>query len=1071
MKRLLLVLTVLLSSSASFAQVKISGKVKNETGTAVAGANIVVPRTGKGVASAADGTYTLDVPSLPVTIEVSFAGFKSVEVKVRSANVPDVTLVKSNEDLKDVIVVAYGKQKKSTKTGAIDQISKEEIVNTPQTNLQNMLVGKIAGFTPIQRTGKPGAENGALYLRGVSTEVGSNQPLIMVDDIEFNISQFNAIDPNEVESVTVLKDAASLAVYGIRGANGAVLITTRRGTAGKPKVTFRTQAAWQFQVQPLKALDSYESALLWNQAIENSNLYNTQNSLPAGVPPKFSQADLDHYKNGTDPYGHPNINWYNTLFKKSSLMTTNNIDVSGGGERVKYFVSLGYMHQNGALRTFTPPSFYQKDNVNNNYYYKRYNFRSNLDIQATKSLSFRADLSGNLQEQNEPAAVSNAYNEIMYAFGGVLPWSYAITNPNGSYGYTNSGLTGTIDGNANNIVARLALGGYSRNFSNLFNINLSGVQKLDALTKGLSLRTSIAYSNNSTLNRTMSRNAIPSFYYTPATATTPENYLPRDPNVFRLAPLALGGSQGGYFARSVFQAALNYNRSFGKHNTGGLLLYNRSSESRQTGDLSSNMIPENFIGYTGRINYNYDEKYLLELSGAYNGSSRFIKKYDFFPAVSVGYNIAREKFFKVKAIDVLKLRASTGLTGSNDIGLASGSYIYLDEYRRFIGSSAVPVNSQYGFNTYNFGLASNPANGITEFRLGNNDVTWQLEQKTNIGLDVVAFNKKLSVTVDVFENLRSQILNIRLTAPNYYGLSTGNLPQVNLGEVKNRGIDVEVKYANNIGKLGYSVTALYARAKNKILQADEPAKRYPWLVRTGNSLGVEQLYIGDGFYTQAEADVAKAEAIALQTNPNLVRTVAVPVNVIPIAGMLKYKDLNGDGIINLDDREYTGNPNIPISSASMSLGFTYKRFSLNVLFQSTWDFNLRLSNNAADVFRTAFQPIHQKAWTPATAQTATYPILLAQLPTYSSAQQASTFWSINTWYIRFRSADFSYDFNRNVAKKIGAESAKFFVNASNIFTWSNIKKRYQIDPEAVNGSGATPYPQQRIINVGLNVTF
>jgi TonB-linked SusC/RagA family outer membrane protein len=1071
-----LLLSLIFSVPAVFAQsnITIKGYIKDTEGNAMLGVNIVEKSKNKAVVSDVTGFFSITVSNSNASLVFSLIGYSTQTVKANNTATMQVVLVKSFTSGDDVMIIGYGTQKKSTKTGAIDQIKREEILRTPTTNLQNMLVGKLSGFTAIQRTGKPGAEEGRFYIRGISTEVGSTNPLILVDDIEYDFAQFNAIDPNEVESVTVLKDASATAIYGIKGANGAVLVTTRRGTGGKPRITFKTQTAWQFQVQPLKPLDSYESALLWNQALENRNTYNVHNALPGGAaavitPPKFTQADLDHYKNGTDPYGHPNINWYETLFKKSSIMTTNNIDISGGGDKIKYFVSLGYLHQNGALRSFSPPSYYQKDDVNNNYYYKRYNFRSNLDIIASKTLTLKADLSGNLQEQNEPAAVSNAYNEIMYAFGGVMPWSYAITNPDGSYGYTNSGLTGSIDGNNNNIIARMALGGYSRNLTNQFNLNLNGTQKLDMLTKGLSLRTAIAYTNNSSLNRTMSRSAIPAFYYTPG---TPDVYLPRDPNIFRLSPLSLGGSQGGYLARTTFQTTLNYGRTFGRHNTGGLLLYNRTSESLQTGNAETNMIPENFIGYTARFNYGYDDKYLFEVSGAYNGTSRFLDKFGFFPAVSVGYNIAKENFFadNINVINTLKLRASWGKVGSNSIG-NQFAYIYFDAFGRFIAPSTAPVLSQYGFNTYNFGLTSNPANGITETKLSNRDITWQVEDKKNFGIDLVAIKNKLAVTFDLFNNTRSQILYVRQSVPQFYGLTSSLLPPVNLGKVNNKGFDMEVRYNDKIGKLGYSVTAIYSKAKNKIIQWDEPPKRFDWLVRTGNSIGVEQLYIHDGFYTQAEADIARTEAITLQTNPNFKRTIGVPTGVIPIAGMIKYKDLNGDGVIDINDRSYTGNPNVPISTASMGMGFTYKRFSFNFLFQGAWDFNLRLNSNSADIFRAAFQPIHKDAWTPTNNVNPAYPILLSPILTYSSAEQGSTFWSINTWYLRLRSIDLGYDINKKFAKKVHAESARVFVNASNIYTWSNIRKRYQIDPEAANASSSTPYPQQRIVNVGVTVTF
>lgn len=571
----------------------------------------------------------------------------------------------------DVIVVGYGRQKKITKTAAISQIKGDEVRRVPSASLQNTLSGKVPGFFSVQRSGQPGADGADFYVRGISTFAeNSQQPYILVDDVEYSYAQFSRIDPNEVESITILKDAGSTAIYGIKGANGVILVTTRRGQTGRPKINFKSQVGFQVPVKPMKFLNAYETALLRNEALANE-----------GRALQFTREDLDHFKNGTDPYRHPDIDWYDVLIRKYSLMTTNNVDLSGGNDKVKYFVSLGHLWQNGDIKDFKAPSIYKDDNLNNNYYFKRYNFRSNLDISATKSLNFKLDLSGNYEERNSPALGGWGVFYEMSHYEQLSPFAYNIYNPDGTYGFSNGSLIPKpAEGNANNIIGRIAMAGYNRVFGNQMNINLSGVQKLDAITRGLTLRVTTAFSNVNYSTRSLSRgNGFPSFGYNSVTNI----YTPRDPNLYRVAPLNLAYNGGTPIRTLTLQGALTYNRTFGRHNIGSLLLYNLNTQA-----APASYIPSKLKGYTYRLTYNYKEKYLFEANGAYNGTDRFVtqNRYGFFPAVFAGYNIAEEGFFTktLPFVDQLKFRGSWGIVGDDAVS-AGSRYLYEEVYNRVAG--------------------------------------------------------------------------------------------------------------------------------------------------------------------------------------------------------------------------------------------------------------------------------------------------------------------------------------------------------------------------------------------------
>ncbi len=1061
----LLIFSLCISGKLSAQERVLKGKVNDAFNKPIGNVSIIIKENSKfGTTTDASGSFSIRV-SATNTLIFETIGYERKEVAVGNDVELSVTMEISAVNLGEV-VVGYGTQSKKNLIAGVTQIKGDKIRSTPAANLQNMLVGKVAGLTTQQQSGQPGADGANFYIRGVATEVGTNKPLVLIDDVESDYDQVGKINPNEVESISFLKDAIATSVYGIKGANGVMLITTTRGKIGAPKFNFSTQTGVQVQIKPAELLDSYNTALFWNEAVKNeAKLGNT--SFRA-----FTDDDLQKFKDGSDPYMHPNVDWYDVLFKKGSIIHSDNLSVSGGNEKVKYFTSIGYLFQNGILKDFEATDYYGGPlNVNNNFYYKRYNFRSNLDINASKNLVLKVDLSGNTDERNQPG-ITNVFNQV-YSFKSLPPWVYNVTNPNGSYGFTNSSNGRSPEGYTslpNNIVGQIALGGYERRFTTQLNGNINAIQKLDMITPGLKLRALLGYTNIERASRTVSRSGqFPSFQFDPVTNT----YIPRNPAVFTLPPLFTSTSavvsNGNFIAplnRVNLQANLSYERSFGKHNVSGLLLYSSSSETFVTNDINSNRIPIKFSGYTFRVTYNYRRKYLFETAGAYNGSDRFNTRYGFFPSAGLGYNISDEKFWKntLPFINNFKIRGSVGLVGADDIG-GGFRYLYQSIYN-------------FGPGTF-FGDNSNPSTGIFEGALGKDNVTWQKERKIDFGVEFGMFRNKLTGSVNVFRNLRYDILYRRNTIPLFYGI--GSPPPQNIGRVSNKGIEIDLNYEGRIRKVGFSVGTKYSVARNKLLEFDEAPTLFPWLRRTGNSLGVGKYLIFDGYYSEADQALVNAETAAINAaiaggQPIPKRTLAIPSGPDPLAGFLKFKDLSGDGIINDNDASYTGNPNLPESNLIFNFGVNYKRFSLTAIVQSAFDYTLSLYRDNADPLYANLTKNDMNFWTPQKGNSATRIIpLIEYTRSYQSAGNngslTSTYYNINAYYIRLRNVSLSYDLNTALIKRMGLATATIFVNGSNLLTKSNVYERYNFDPEVATGTQTGVYPVQKIFNFGINVSF
>ncbi|HEX8424805.1 TonB-dependent receptor [Hymenobacter sp.] len=1021
----------LLMSPAAYAQAQVVRGVVSDGKLQLPGVTVIEKGTPtNGASTDSEGRYQLTLRGKEGVLVFSFIGYESKEVKVGTQTTLNVSLAAKDQSLNEVVVVGFGEQKKITSTGSSSSVSGRQIRENPTASLQNSIVGRMPGFFAQQTSGRPGQDGAAFYIRGQSSYNGNNQPLIIVDDIEYTYEQFSRLDPNEIESLTILKDASTTAIYGVRGANGVMVVTTRRGQSGPPKVSVRLETALQQPTLIPKYLDAYQSASLYTQAQINDNANNPN----PNFKPRFSERDLELFRTGEDPYGHPNVNWRKVLFRDFSQQYRANLDLSGGTDRVKYFVSAGYLYQNGILKNFG-----KGQGINNNFYHQRYNYRSNLDINVTKSTDVRVDLYGNFAQTNNPVFGNiQGKQDIFYEYSSFLalsPFAYPITNPDGSYGFSQWQID-QAGYNANNVVGRLTNYGYSRNNANNINGIVSVKQKLDFVTKGLTLTGRLSYTSDYAYDRGMNRDQFPSFIYDPATDT----YRPRDPNVYRVRRFFL--SYDPRSSRRVLnvQGILNYDRTFGKHHVTGLGLLNRNSVS-VAGDVVYNYIPNNFRGYSTRIGYDYAQKYLFQFNAGYNGSTRFSKnnRYGTFPAVSAGWVLSEEPFYKdhIRAVDLLKFRGSYGLVGNDALG-SGFSYYYQQNYNNAPGA--------------NFGFSSNPLPGFSEGQLANENVTWEKEKKLDVAVEFGLFNSNLTGSVNYFNNNRFDILTRRGTISAVFGQG---LPPVNLGRVNNRGMEYEITYRKQLTPdWSVGVHGQYSIAKNKILFQDEPQQQYDYQRFTGNSIGQELLYEAIGYYRD-QNDIDNSPRTPVPARP----------------GDLKYKDLNEDGIINEFDRAVVGLPNLPTDIYGFDFNARYKGLSVSVLFQGVRGGSTRLVREGIKAFASNLTEIHTKAWTPELGDAAEYPRLTLLAGLSDADAYPSTFWQIPNDFLRMRNAQINWDLPVSFTERFGVPQVRVYANGSNLLTFTKLTKRYEVDPEIALNNDRVAYPPQRILNFGISATF
>jgi TonB-linked SusC/RagA family outer membrane protein len=1018
-------LTCLLPGIVSAQSKVVNGTVIDETGQPLYGATVLIKGTKKATITDVTGIFSITADAKAILL-VSFTGFTTREIAINGQSTLRIQLKENNKELDEVIIVAYGKQKKPTVTGSIATLSGKDLRQSPVANLTNALAGRLPGLFSQQNSGQPGKDMSNIQIRGVSTYTGSSAPLFIVDGVQQD--DIGQIDMNEIDNISILKDASATAVYGVRGANGVIIITTRRGKTGEAKVSVNTQTGINVTNRLPKFLNAYDALTLLKESYANDKQ----------VFP-YTDAEMEHYRTGDMPLAYPNTDWYKELLRKTTIQSQVNVNVSGGTDRVKYFVSGGYLYQNGIFKSMPQAE------TNNDYYFKRYNFRSNLDINVNKNLDLTLNLSSTLQNINQPHPAESGrsvFNQLMRL--GFEAYNYPIYNPDGSYGAS------SVTNNHPNMAAQLTLAGYDRTYQTDVNTTLAAVQKLGFIAKGLTARMQLAFNNVQTSYRSLYRSGYPTYRYDPRRDPALDPTLDPKSNPYTLfnsgAPVlrpfqvATEDPNNGNLKkpRSItdLQGSLNYENQFGKHNITAFAMYTQNSTLRGADkDLK-------YIGYVGRLTYNYNQRYLFEVSAGYNGSNMFNDQNHFglFPSVSAGWVLSEESFVKnnLKFINLLKLRGSYGLTGNDKIGVDLTSFPYLSTY-------ITPPAGTFG-NSYTFGESNTNYSGLVEGTLGNPDISWEKERKTNLALDASFLDSKIKLTFEYFDNYRYDIITQRATVGQIVGVS---FPRINMGKVRNKGFDFELGHNNRIGKIGYFINANLSYAKNKIIERDEPTLRFPWLQATGRSVGQQFGWQAIGFFKDA-ADLANSPK---------------PANSKAEVGDLKYQDLNGDGIINDDDKGAIGHPQIPNTTYGISGGMNYEGFDFSFLLQGAMNGSVRLSDELIYDNLGRFQESHLGRWTPETAETATYPKL--HVTNTANNRNFSSFWLRPADYMRLKNVEIGYKLTPGFIKRIGMESVRIHANGSNLITWDKLGI---VDPESPGGRGEN-YPQQKVYSFGMNFNF
>ena len=1034
---LLLGLLLMLSTQA-MAQVK--GKVIDSSGSPLPGVSIIEKGLKNGVISDINGNYQIKL-SKPqgAALLFSFIGMDSKEVLVENKNTINVTLTDDAKKLDEVVVVAYGTQKKVSVTGAVSSVSTKDLKQSPSANFLGTLSGRLPGLVTVQNSGQPGAEAIAFYLRGAGT-TNNSSPLILIDGVPRD--NITTIDPNEVATVSILKDASATAVFGVRGANGVILITTKRGTSETPQLSVSAEYGLQDFTHTVKNVDSWDYARLKNQALKND-----------GLNPQYSQDQIDKFRSGYDTYMYPNTRWVKELVRPNTPMNRYNVNVTGGTERVKYFMNASYLHQGGMFNTESE----EKLGYDPQYKMNRYNFRTNLDIKVNSWIKTTVNLAGYLENVNAAGSVAGAGNRGNPLFIVVGLYQAIPTQPGPltkeGYGVPAGEVISSTQ-NSNPSYGDLNRMGYVNTDRANLNSTLAFDFDLGWIVKGLSSKIMGSFDSKST-SVIDAIKAFTVYNYSITQTTDPVTSLITDKLTFTprgtpmFSPLTLSKSASFQYAVNL-QWAVNYNRTFGKHQVTGMVLAQRDNSEAASGS-SDALLPYNVLGVASRATYGFDSRYLFELNGGYNGSEQFAPgktRFGFFPAASIGWVISNEPFMKNQNIITnLKLRASYGKVGNDKLG--NERFLYLDNVSIPTGG----FSSSLGLGKY-----------VNEDLFGNPLISWETAYKQNYGLELNLM-KDLAFTGDLFFEKRNNILISRGTIPAIQGIPLGVLPKENLGQVNNKGFELELTYTKIINKdFSFIVRGNYNYNENKVINFDESPNdpSFPFkYVRTGYSLNQNWGYDidwnspGKGYYTSAE-EIANTKLIFDGTQPQ--------------AGDFVYKDVNKDGIINTKDYAPIKYGNIPRITYGANFSVSYKGFDVSAMLQGTSKFSAYYSSWG--VMETPggegnYYDYHVNAWTKELYDAGakiTYPRLTTST---SSSLASNSFFIMNKSYLRLKNAEIGYNFDRKLAKKIGAQKVRLYVNGQNIFVWDHLPTE-NFDPEQAS---ATAVPILRVFNLGANIVF
>jgi TonB-linked SusC/RagA family outer membrane protein len=1051
-KRVMIVLSLLVLLPASLLSqgITLRGKIISaDDKQPLPGVIVAVKGTTKGTFSDNDGNYYLNNVSKNATIVFSLVGMKTQEIALGNQTTLNVTMSGSDFQLKEVVAVGYGVQKKESVVGAVSQTSSKELMRTGNvSDFKQALTGQIPGLVTITSSGEPGGVSGQsateIYIRGKNTWNGG-QPLILIDGVERDMSN---LEVSEVQNISVLKDASATAVFGVKGANGVILITTKRGEAGKTNISFSYSTSCEMLSKVPSTMDSYDALQVRDLSIEREVSLNESSWLdyvPYEIVKKYRTPQT-----AENAVIYPNVNWREAMFKDVGVSHKASLNISGGNKIVHYFGTLSYMHEGDMFKPYENNKTYDP-----NYNFDRFNFRSNTDFLLTKSTTLRFNLSGYYSQKNTNynGSGSGSKDYLMWqAIYFMPPDVFLPQYSDGRWGWS------TSVSNLYNPVSVVYNTGILQRRTTELNTDFVLDQNLDFITKGLSAKASLSYDNNVVSEGGIfdSQNTVWPLY---ATSNTPFEVInsslytgaDQDPSeytsyypiggLYRYDWVQLPWTVDAEAISSVtrrlnYQAQLNYTHKFGLHNVGATGVFTRDQYA------SGNEFPHYREDWVFRTTYDYDTRYLVEMNGAYNGSEQFGPGYrfDFFPSIGLGWNIANEKFFKLTNwMNKLKLRYSLGYVG--DDRASSSRWLYSTQYS-YGGASLLSSNT-----------TSSPYKWYKEATVGNPDIHWEKAEKQNYGVEVGLLNDVLSLNMEYYTEKRRDILisGSSRSVPDFFGATPS---AANLGSVNSTGYEIELKYNKKFRDLYLWSTFVMSHNQNKIIYKDDADLLPAYQKSAGYSIDQTRTLVSTGFYNNWDEVYA---SVPTSTNDNS-----------KIPGYYNLLDFNGDGVINDYDKVPYGYSNIPQNTFSTSIGMEYKGFSAMIQFYGVTNASRYVPlMNFANQTDVVFEHVADY-WSKYNEDATSF------LPRWkTSGENIGNYYVYDASYLRLKTAEIAYLFEsgrNNWVKSIGVSTLKLYVNGTNLFFWSDLPD--DREGTTVGGSAATgAYPATKRVNLGVDITF
>lgn len=1018
---------------------KISGRVTDIKGEPLIGVNVTVDGDANGSITNMDGLYEIFVTKKSVVLKFTYIGFKTSEIRTNaSTNIYDVTLEEQVNELEETVIVGYGTQRKISNIGAQSSMKMEDI-KTPSASLTTTLAGRLAGVVAVQRTGEPGKDAADIWIRGISTP-NTSSPLVLVDGVE---RSFNDIDPEDIESLTTLKDASATAVYGVRGANGVILIKTKPGKVGKPTVSADYYESFTRFTKMVDLADGITYMNAANEAMRND-----------GIATKYTEDQIRNTIAGKDPYLYPNVDWLKEIFNDWGHNRRVNVNVRGGSEKVAYYASVSYFNETGM--TVTDKNI---DTYDSKMKYSRYNFTTNLNIDVTPTTKVEIGAQGYLGEGNYPAISSaDLYNVAM----SISPVEY----PKMFFVNGEAFVPGTsTNNNFNNPYSQATRRGYDNLTKNQIYSNLRVTQDLDMLTKGLKLTAMYAFDVYNEIHVHQDR-AESTYNFLDTSVPYDMNGQPILQRIYEGSNVLSYTQETSGNKKTYLEASLNYDRTFNDdHRVSALFLFNQQSKLLYPKGTLEDAIPYRMMGIAGRATYSWKDRYFAEFNIGYNGAENFSPKHRFgtFPAFGVGWVVSNEKFWQPlsKAVSFLKIRYTDGKVGNSEV--SDRRFMYLDQMKE---------NGDYG---YKFGPNGTKWSGYETVNMAV-DLIWEESRKQDLGIDLKLFNDDLSIVFDLFKERRENILLKREhSIPSFLGYNT-SAPYGNIGIIENKGFDGTIEYNKRINKDW--VIALRGNVtfnKDKWIQGELPEQKYEWMNQYGHNINGVKGYVAEGLFTQAEIDdMARWESLSDANKAITPKPFASQFGTVK-AGDIKYKDLNNDGQIDAYDQTYISRGDVPTTVYGFGFTVGWKDLSVGMMFQGVAGAERVLNGSSVNPFNggggsgNLYSNIGDR-WTEENPdQNAFYPRLSYGSETTSNINnfQKSTWWVRNMNFLRLKTLQISYNLPKPWVNKVHLKNAAVYVMGTNLFTLSRFKLW---DPELNTDNGAS-YPNTTSYSVGINFTF